>query len=78
MTPVIVTVMQFLLHMLQSYGTKLITVSPTNHKSVLAERGIKSLSNIINETFDWSRVGLGYLLQTCNVCIQQLCFTKFS
>ena len=33
--------------MLQSYGTKLITVSPTNHKSLLAEHGIKSLSNII-------------------------------
>ena len=33
--------------MLQSYGTKLITVSPTNHKSLLAEHGIKSLSNIM-------------------------------
>ena len=33
--------------MLQSYGTKLITVSPTNHKSLLAEHGIKSLANII-------------------------------
>ena len=33
--------------MLQSYRTKLITVSPTNHKSLLAEHGIKSLANII-------------------------------
>ena len=33
--------------MLQSYGTKLITVSPTNHKSLLAEHGIKSLANIM-------------------------------
>ena len=33
--------------MLQSYGIKLITVSPTNHKLLLAEHGIKSLSNII-------------------------------
>ena len=33
--------------MLQSYGTKLITVSSTNHKSLLAEHGIKSLSNIV-------------------------------
>ena len=30
--------------MLLSYGVKLITVSPTNHKSLLAEHGIKSLS----------------------------------
>ena len=33
--------------MLLSYGVKLITVSPTNHKSLLAEHGIKSLSNIL-------------------------------
>ena len=33
--------------MLVSYGVKLITVSPTNHKSLLAEHGIKSLSNIL-------------------------------
>ena len=33
--------------MLLSYGVKLITVSPTNHKSLLAEHGIKSLSYIL-------------------------------
>ena len=33
--------------MLQSYGIKLITVNPTNHKSLLAEHGIKSLANIL-------------------------------
>ena len=33
--------------MLLSYGVKLITVSPTNHKSLSAEHGIKSLSNIL-------------------------------
>ena len=33
--------------MLMSYGVKLITVSPSNHKSLLAEHGIKSLSNIL-------------------------------
>ena len=33
--------------MLLSYGVKFITVSPTNHKSLLAEHGIKSLSNIL-------------------------------
>ena len=33
--------------MLLSYGVKLITVSPTNHKPLLAEHGIKSLSNIL-------------------------------
>ena len=33
--------------MLLSCGVKLITVSPTNHKSLLAEHGIKSLSNIL-------------------------------
>ena len=33
--------------MLLSYGVKLITVSPTNHKSLVAEHGIKSLSNIL-------------------------------
>ena len=33
--------------MLLSYGVKLITVSPSNHKSLLAEHGIKSLSNIL-------------------------------
>ena len=33
--------------MMQSYGTKLITVSPTNHRSLLAEHGIKSLSKIM-------------------------------
>ena len=41
----------FMSHMTQqmflSYGVKLITVSPTNHKSLLAEHGIKSLSNIL-------------------------------
>ena len=33
--------------MLLSYGVKLITVSPSNHKSLLAEHGIKTLSNIL-------------------------------
>ena len=33
--------------MFLSYGVKLITVSPSNHKSLLAEHGIKSLSNIL-------------------------------
>ena len=41
----------FMSHMTQqmliSYGVKLITVSPTNHRSLLAEHGIKSLSNIL-------------------------------
>ena len=31
----------------QQYGIKLVTVSPTNHKSLLAKHGIKSLSNLI-------------------------------
>ena len=31
----------------QQYGIKLVTVSPTNHRSLLAEHGIKSLSNLI-------------------------------
>ena len=31
----------------KSYGIQLITVSPTNHKSLQAEHGIKSLSNIL-------------------------------
>ena len=32
---------------LRAFGIKLITCSPTNHKSLLAEHGIKSLSNIL-------------------------------
>ena len=31
----------------QQYGIKLLVVSPTNHKSLLAEHGIKSLSNLL-------------------------------
>ena len=31
----------------QQYGIKLVTVSPTNHRSLQAEHGIKSLSNLI-------------------------------
>ena len=31
----------------QQYGIKIIVVSPTNHKSLLAEHGIKSLSNLL-------------------------------
>ena len=31
----------------KSYGIQLVTVSPTNHKSLQAEHGIKSLSNIL-------------------------------
>ena len=31
----------------QQYGIKLVTVSSTNHRSLLAEHGIKSLSNLI-------------------------------
>ena len=31
----------------KAFGIKLVTVSPTNHKSLLAEHGIKSLSNIM-------------------------------
>ena len=31
----------------KAYGTQLVTVSPTNHKSLQAEHGIKSLSNIL-------------------------------
>ena len=31
----------------QQYGIKLVTVSPTNHRSLLAEHGIKSLGNLI-------------------------------
>ena len=33
--------------MLLSYGVNLITTSPTNYRSLLAEHGIKSLSNIL-------------------------------
>ena len=45
--------------MLLSYGVKLITVSSTNHKSLLAEHGIKSLSNILMKhltelALDWN------------------------
>ena len=32
---------------LKAYGIQLVTVSPTNHKSLQAEHGIKSLSNIL-------------------------------
>ena len=32
---------------LKAYGMQLVTVSPTNHKSLQAEHGIKSLSNIL-------------------------------
>ena len=31
----------------KAYGIQLITVSPTNHKSLQAEHGIKSLSSIL-------------------------------
>ena len=31
----------------KAYGIQLLTVSPTNHKSLQAEHGIKSLSNIL-------------------------------
>ena len=31
----------------KSYGIQLVTVSPTNHKSLQAEHGVKSLSNIL-------------------------------
>ena len=31
----------------QQYGIKLVTVNPTNHRSLLAEHGIKFLSNLI-------------------------------
>ena len=31
----------------KAFGMELITVIPTNHKSLLAENGIKSLSNIM-------------------------------
>ena len=62
--------------MLLSYGVKLITVSPTNHKSLLAEHGIKS--KYLDETSHWIRFRLEHILQTCNVGLQQLCFTKSS
>ena len=31
----------------QQFGLKLVTVSPTNHRSLLAEHGIKSLGKLI-------------------------------
>ena len=31
----------------KAYGIQLVTVSPTNHRSLQAEHGIKSLSNIL-------------------------------
>ena len=40
---------------LKAFGIKLITCSPTNHKSLLAEHGIKSLSNILMK----NHTGLG-------------------
>ena len=47
----------FMSHLTQtillSYGVKLITVSPTNHRSLLAEQGIKSLSNILIKHLTW-------------------------
>ena len=33
--------------MMQQYGVKMVTCSPTNHKSLYAEHGIKSLSNLL-------------------------------
>ena len=34
-------------YFLKDFGMKLVTVVPTDHKSLLAEHGIKSLSNIM-------------------------------
>ena len=42
----------------EQLGIKMIMVSPTNHKSMLAEHGIKSLSNLLvkhlTEVWSWS------------------------
>ena len=40
---------------LHSYGIHVTTASPTNHQSLMAEHGIKSLSHVFNETSHWIR-----------------------
>lgn len=42
-------------YFMQKFDIKMVTVSPTNHKSLLAEHGIKSLSNILKKHLE----GLG-------------------
>jgi hypothetical protein len=39
-------------YMTQQYGTHLVFISPTNHKSLLAEHGIKSLSSLLTKHLD--------------------------
>ena len=34
-------------YLFKAFAMKLVTISPTNHKSLLTEHGIKSLSNIM-------------------------------
>ena len=46
----------------KAYGIQLVTVSPTNHKSLQAEHGIKSLSNILMKHL--SGLGDGWHLYT--------------
>ena len=64
--------------MLQSYGNQAHNCEPHKSQILVGRTWDKIPLQYNNETFDWPRVGLGYLLQTCNVGIQQLCLTKLS
>ena len=61
---------------LHSYGIHVTTASPTNHQSLMAEHGIKSLANILMKHL----TGLGdnwpSYLQTCSVILQFLCYPQ--
>ena len=45
-------------YLFKSLGIKIKTVGPYNHKSLQAEHGIKSLSNIFDKTSDWLRTDM--------------------
>ena len=55
-----------------AFGMKLVTVSPPNHKSILAEHGIKSLSNIMVKHLTGPGKKLGYFSRSCSANLLHL------
>jgi hypothetical protein len=51
-----------------NFGIKLVTISPTNHKSLLAEHGIKSISNIIMKHLEDKGDNWTQFLHTAMLC----------
>ena len=64
-------------YLFKKLGISIKTVGPYNQKSLQAEHGIKSLSNILSKWFDRSGTNMAQISITSHIHLQYISHTQF-